>query len=70
MKPTEHVRLLLTTIAAAQMCGLRKNTLDKMRLSGTGPAYLKLGRSVRYDLADIEAWISSSRRRSTSENAR
>jgi hypothetical protein len=43
--------------------------LAKWRLTGEGPPYIKLGRRVLYDLADVEAWIAAHRRRSTSERA-
>jgi hypothetical protein len=39
-----------------------------MRLRGDGPPYLKAGRRiVIYDLQDLEEWLGSRRRRSTSE---
>ena len=42
------------------------STLCKMRLSGDGPPFLKLGlRRVVYDVADLERWASEQRRRST-----
>lgn len=47
--------------------GLSVSTLAKMRLSGEGPAYSKLGRRVVYRPEDIETWIASNRYRSTSE---
>ena len=53
---------------AASFLGLSKSTLDKLRISGGGPTYLQLGRRVLYDVADLEAWLSSRRRSSTSDN--
>jgi predicted DNA-binding transcriptional regulator AlpA len=55
------------TTDAAAYCGLSKSTFDKYRLTGEGPAFLKLGRSVVYDVADLDAWLNSKRRHSTSE---
>lgn len=58
----------LSVVEAARHLGLSKSLLDKLRLSGGGPAYLKLGpRRVVYDLADLEQWATERRRRSTSE---
>lgn len=58
----------LSVTEAARFLGLGKSTLDKLRLSGGGPAYLKLGpRRVVYDPIDLERWASERRRRSTSE---
>ncbi|MCJ8141646.1 helix-turn-helix domain-containing protein [Ancylobacter sp. A5.8] len=52
---------------AAAAIGWAESTLAKSRLSGAGPAFLKVGKLVRYRRSDIEAWPSSRRRRSTSD---
>ena len=58
----------LSVIEAARFLNLSKSTLDKLRLTGGGPAYLKLGpRRVVYDPVDLERWAAERRRRSTSE---
>lgn len=54
---------------AAAHLGLSKSTLDKLRLTGGGPAFLKLGKVVVYDPADLDEWLASKRRHSTSEYA-
>ena len=60
--------LILNPEQAAATLGLSPSTLAKLRLSGNGPAYCKLGaRRVGYRLADIETWVDSQRHRSTSE---
>lgn len=46
-----------------------KGTLAKWRLSGFGPSYLKLGSRVAYRRSDVEAWLESRRRNSTSQAA-
>lgn len=54
--------------AAAEYLGMSASTLAKMRLRGDGPVYMKAGpRVVLYDLADLDAWLETRRRRSTSE---
>lgn len=54
--------------AAAEYLGLSTSTLAKMRLRGDGPVYMKAGRRVvLYDAADLEAWLRTRKRRSTSE---
>ncbi|MEP7452828.1 helix-turn-helix domain-containing protein [Phyllobacterium sp. SB3] len=69
MSTTEtHPRQMLRTDAAARHTGLSSSTLTKLRLTGNGPRFIKLGRSVVYDPADIEAWIAQNRRSSTSVN--
>ena len=52
---------------AAPYCGQSKSTFDKYRLTGEGPVFLKLGRSVVYDTRDLDAWLKSKRRTSTSD---
>ncbi|WP_373875211.1 helix-turn-helix transcriptional regulator [Methylorubrum podarium] len=58
---------LLTTQESANYVGLGVHRLEKLRISGGGPEFIKLGRSVRYERAALDAWIAASRRRSTSE---
>jgi len=58
---------LLHTSEAAEYLGLAAVTLERMRLTGEGPVFAKLGRSVRYRRADVDNWISSRIVRSTSE---
>lgn len=57
----------LRTPKAANYVGLGKSTLEKKRLTGDGPLFYKLGRAVVYDTADLDAWLASRRRRSTSD---
>ena len=61
---------LLRTANAAAMTGLSISTLNKLRCSGGGPPFLKLGRAVRYARQDVENWLASRRVRSTSEPIR
>jgi predicted DNA-binding transcriptional regulator AlpA len=58
---------LLDAQRAADWTGLSTSTLAKLRLSGDGPTYVKLGRRVVYRIADLEAWIEAHRFKSTSE---
>ena len=48
---------VVCTAEAAAHVGLSPSTLEKRRLNGNGPVFLKLGRSVRYRLSDLDAWI-------------
>ena len=57
----------LTVEAAATHIGLSVSTLNKLRVFGGGPVFLKIGRRVVYDLADLEQWLASKRRISTSD---
>lgn len=62
-------RRMLRTEDAATYTGLSASTLTKLRLTGGGPEYLKLGKAVVYDPSDLDAWLVSKRRRSTSVSA-
>lgn len=55
------------TDKAAEYIGLAKSTLEKLRLTGCGPMFSKLGRTVVYDVTDLDAWVASRRRESTSD---
>jgi predicted DNA-binding transcriptional regulator AlpA len=58
---------LLRTSTAAAITGLSTSTLNKLRCTGGGPAFLKLGRAVRYKPDDLKDWLDSQRVQSTSE---
>lgn len=57
----------LSVEAAANYVGLSVSTMNKLRVFGGGPAYLKLGRRVVYDALDLDAWLATKRCRSTSD---
>ena len=57
----------LTAVEAARVLGLAPSTLAKLRLSGNGPVYYKLGRRVVYRLQDLVAWLESRVARNTSD---
>lgn len=42
-------------------------TIQKWRVTGAGPAFYKLGRSVRYRRAEVIAWAESRRKAHTSQ---
>lgn len=63
---------LMNTIEAAEYCRLSKQTLERFRLTGEGPNFIKYGKSggtgaVRYRKEDLDAWIAGRIVRSTSE---
>jgi predicted DNA-binding transcriptional regulator AlpA len=57
----------LTQEQAGAFLGLSPRTLERFRVSGHGPKYLKLGRRIAYVREDLTAWADSRRRSSTSE---
>ena len=57
----------LTTPEAAAILGLSPRTLERYRVTGEGPRFLKLGRCVRYKRVDLDKWADRRRKRSTSD---
>ena len=60
----------LRTPEAARFVGLSIRTLEKHRIYGTGPRYAKLGGRVVYSLEDMQAWVGSAVKASTSDPGR
>jgi DNA-binding transcriptional MerR regulator len=58
---------LLATADAAPLAGVAPKTLENWRTLGLGPRFIKAGRRVLYDPADLLAWRDQNRFRSTSE---
>jgi excisionase family DNA binding protein len=58
---------LLNQREAAELLSISERTLERKRVEGTGPRYVKAGRSVRYRQSDIETWINSRLVQSTSD---
>jgi excisionase family DNA binding protein len=58
---------LLTQRETAAALRLSERTLERLRLTGGGPVYVKCGRSVRYRESDLEEWIAERVVSSTSQ---
>jgi predicted DNA-binding transcriptional regulator AlpA len=61
--PTEFVDVC----EVAKRLGVSASFLNKARLTGDGPPYLKIGKTVRYDWHRVIEWAEAHSRRSTSE---
>lgn len=59
----------LDTPAAGERVGLAGSTLEKLRMTGRGPRYVKLGRSVRYRPRDLDEWVAARVRERTADKA-
>lgn len=58
----------MRTPEAANYVALAESTLTKMRLTGDGPPFVKVGpRAVAYRKVDLDAWLAARVRRSTSD---
>jgi hypothetical protein len=44
-----------------------RRTLERWRQTGDGPRFVRVGRAVRYRRSDLDAWLESRVRSSTSE---
>ncbi|MEH6809540.1 MAG: hypothetical protein V7651_11840 [Hyphomonas oceanitis] len=62
---------LIDTNELARRTGTGANTWAKRRMLGEphSPRWYSLGRSVRYRWSDVEAWLETRQRKSTSEAA-
>ena len=62
---------LLTTVEAAAYLRLSPRTLERFRVEGTGPKFLKAGAGKRarvlYEPAELKAWLERFAFKSTSE---
>lgn len=58
----EMRKRVLRTPAAAEYIGFAASTLEKMRLIGEGPRFIRIGqRAVGYDINDLDAWLDHQR---------
>ncbi|WP_299085401.1 helix-turn-helix domain-containing protein [uncultured Ruegeria sp.] len=59
MKPYDE--RLLSRAEVEELFGISKRFLESRAGSVTGPRFVRVGRLVRYKLADIHAWIEENR---------
>jgi predicted site-specific integrase-resolvase len=60
---------LLNEDRAAEILGVSVRTLQRQRVRGDGPRYVKIGKRVLYREEDLAAFIEDSVRQSTSERS-
>jgi predicted DNA-binding transcriptional regulator AlpA len=61
--------MVMNIKAAAATAGVSVSLMNKMRVYGGGPLYVKIGRVVRYDESDVAAWLDGRKRSATCEAA-
>lgn len=59
LKPEELIALLKERLGVS----FTIQTLANWRVAKRGPAYLKIGRAVRYNISDVEAWIEAQKKK-------
>ncbi|MBX3026967.1 helix-turn-helix domain-containing protein [bacterium] len=52
----------------AALLGVSRRTLQGWRWRGGGPPYVRIGGAVRYEPAEVRAWLDAQRRTSTSDS--
>ncbi len=57
----------LTQSEAAKSLRLSQRTLERLRVAGTGPSFVKAGRRVLYRATALESWADARTFRSTAE---
>lgn len=66
----ENDKIFLIPVEAAAHLRVSKSYLDKLRCTGGGPAYLRLGvRKILYRKTDLDLWAAERCFRATSEYA-
>ena len=58
---------LMSTAEAATYLRVSKSYLDKLRVYGGGPKFLRFGKRILYRKSDLDAWAAERRFGSTSE---
>ena len=48
----------LRTESAAEYVGRSKSNMEKLRCNGKGPAFIKHGGIVIYDINDLDSWLA------------
>ncbi|MCD8566597.1 MAG: helix-turn-helix domain-containing protein [Alphaproteobacteria bacterium] len=59
MTPEQKSRRYMDEKQTAFYTGLSQKTLQRYRVAGKGPAWIKAGARVLYDIADIDIWLES-----------
>ena len=67
VSPSQQTRRL-SVKEASNYTGLSFSTLNKLRCSGQGPRFAKIGRRVVYDVADLDSWLAKHLKTSTSDS--
>lgn len=69
MSDTNDFSKYLTTRDLEKYTGISASTWNKRRLTGDGPEFIKVGRTVLYPIGSVDAWLGARTRRSTSDSA-
>lgn len=59
----------MSTFETAEHIRVSTSWLAKARLTGDGPPFIKAGRTVLYDIHDVDRWMAERKRASTSASS-
>ena len=65
--PDAEAPAYMTVVEAAEYLRVSKSFLDKARVAGNGPPFVRFGNRVLYRRDDVDAWATGRRFSSTSE---
>ena len=65
--PQTNQPKLVSQSQAAEILGVSPRSLETWRIRGGGPAFIKIGRAVRYDPDDLRAYIDQHRIANTAQ---
>jgi hypothetical protein len=57
----ENIPCLLTEEAVGNLIGRSPKTLKRWRRENEGPAWVRIGKTPRYDARDVAAWMIRNR---------
>ena len=66
--PENELPELWTQIQLCEYLNKSEAWAERGRLEGYGPKFIRVGRSIRYDVCDVLAWMDKNRRSNTSED--
>lgn len=55
----DHKRVLISDADFCAEMGVNNRTSLRWRNEGVGPRFMKIGGAIRYDRADVDAWLRS-----------
>jgi excisionase family DNA binding protein len=48
---------LLTEAQVARLLAVSLSTMKRLRASGDGPSFIRIGRAIRYRREDVDTWL-------------
>lgn len=65
--PSDTHNRILNVTEAAERLSVSASYLNKLRVTGGGPPFIKIGARVAYDPADLSDWLLAQKRTSTAD---